>query len=226
MQSLQQLDMFAGDPSAASYGWLGTVTDFSNRAAATWLNQMTAQYQRLYRQRPTRTQLQASGWCAYLTRDLAVAKQYCRDRYQSQPNKRYGIVASSRARNLTSYGVANDYKATQRVNMGPWYIDPPESPLSCCNFDQVVTEFGCQGLELDLAIVAWGGDLIWQADRWVCQTHQRNVQDPQRLRLNSYRVLLSRGRDGFIVFVPPEPQMDETANSLLAAGLVAIAVDD
>ncbi|MEM6426228.1 MAG: DNA/RNA helicase domain-containing protein, partial [Cyanobacteria bacterium P01_D01_bin.128] len=159
------------------------------------------------------------GFRAYLTRDLDWAKQYCRDRYSDQPDKRYGIVASSRAKNLARCGVANDYKSTLRVKAGAWYIDPPDSPRSCCALDQVVTEFGCQGLELDMAVIAWGSDLVWQGGQWVCNTRQRNVKDPRRLRLNSYRVLLSRGRDGIVVFVPPEAQMDATAEILQRSGL-------
>ena len=36
---------------------------------------------------------------------------------------------------------------------------------------------------------------------------------------NSYRVLLTRGRDGFVIFVPPAPEMDEVYNTLLSAGV-------
>lgn len=160
-----------------------------------------------------------SGFRAYLTRNLEVAKAYCRNRYGGQLHKRYGMVASSRAKNLSGYGIPNDYKSTVRVKPGPWYIDPPDSPQSCCALEQVVTEFGCQGLELDFAIVAWGGDLLWQETSWVCNTRQRQVQDPRRLRLNSYRVLLSRGRDGLVVFVPPEDRMEATAAALRQSGL-------
>ncbi|WP_201388032.1 DNA/RNA helicase domain-containing protein [Ktedonobacter sp. SOSP1-85] len=45
------------------------------------------------------------------------------------------------------------------------------------------------------------------------------ARDPHQLRINSYRVLLSRGRDGFIVFVPQEPLMDTTYQVLISAGL-------
>jgi DUF2075 family protein len=45
------------------------------------------------------------------------------------------------------------------------------------------------------------------------------ARDPHQLRLNSYRVLLTRGRDGFVVFVPPEPEMRETYRALRDAGL-------
>lgn len=161
----------------------------------------------------------AEGFAAYLTRDLVTAQQYCRDRYQHQPNRRYGLLASSRARNLEKYGIPNDYKSTQRVKVGPWYIDPPDSADSCCAFTSVMTEFGCQGLELDFPIVAWGDDLLWQDSQWVTHSRQRQVRDPLRLRLNSYRVLLTRGRDGFMLFVPPETKLNNIYSLLKASGL-------
>jgi hypothetical protein len=165
------------------------------------------------------TRLNGAGFAAYLTRDLETAKAYCRDRYQFQPDKRYGLLASSRARNLTAYGINNDYMATQRLKVGPWYIDPPDSPLSCCALESVATEFSCQGLELDLPIVGWGNDLIWRETSWASHVRPKNVRDPLRLRLNSYRVLLTRGRDGFIVFVPPDPKMDGSFAALRDSGL-------
>ncbi|NEP17177.1 MAG: DUF2075 domain-containing protein [Leptolyngbya sp. SIO4C1] len=167
---------------------------------------------------------QLSGFDMYVARDLETAKAYCRQRYAEQVDKRYGLMASSRARNLAKYGVANDYLATQRLKVGPWYIDPPDSLLSCCALTGVVTEFGCQGLELDFPIVCWGSDLTWQ-DGWTSSVRQKNVSNPLRLRLNSYRVLLTRGRDGFVVFVPPEPAMDSTYDSLAAAGLEPLSAE-
>jgi hypothetical protein len=39
------------------------------------------------------------------------------------------------------------------------------------------------------------------------------------LRLNAYRVLLTRGRDGAVLFVPPGAEMDSTASALHRAGI-------
>jgi DUF2075 family protein len=161
----------------------------------------------------------AEGFDSYLTQDLEDAKNYCRDRYQAQSDKRYGLIASSRAKNLTQYGIRNDYLSTQKLNIGAWYIDPPEAESSCCTFDRVATEFSCQGLELDFPILGWGDDLTWQDQAWTTLSRQKKVQNPLQLRLNSYRVLLTRGRDGFIVFVPPERKMDKTFEILKSAGL-------
>lgn len=44
------------------------------------------------------------------------------------------------------------------------------------------------------------------------------MRDPFRLRRNVYRVLLTRGRDGMVVFVPADPHMEETFAFLRASG--------
>ena len=43
-----------------------------------------------------------------------------------------------------------------------------------------------------------------------------HVRDPFQLRVNAYRVLLTRGRDGAVIFVPPLTELDATAARLQA----------
>ena len=89
------------------------------------------------------------------------------------------------------------------MRLGPWYYDDPQSPRSCCQFDEAATEFQCQGLELDLPVVGWGVDLHWDRRSWRSRPPRHSdAEDPHQLRLNSYRVLLTRGRDGSVLFVP------------------------
>jgi DUF2075 family protein len=85
---------------------------------------------------------------------------------------------------------------------------------------EVVTEFGCQGLELDMAIVAWGNDFMWSGTEWELRKMRTRIPqvDPHQLRLNSYRVLLTRSREGVIIFVPPKPEFDGTTHAVLASG--------
>lgn len=169
------------------------------------------------------TDLASGGFSARLTRDLGAAKAYCQARYADAPAKTFGLIASSRARNLARHGIPNDYPSTQKVRLGPWFVDPPESPESCRALLDVATEFGCQGLELDLPIVCWGDDLTWDGAAWSSRvTKQKGVLDPGRLRLNSYRVLLSRGRDGIVAFVPPESVMDDTHSALERSGFMPL----
>jgi DUF2075 family protein len=90
---------------------------------------------------------------------------------------------------------------------------------------EVATEFAAQGLELDFALFAWGSDLLWEADAWsTCHSRgtRGTVKDAARMRRNVYRVLLTRGRDGTVVFVPPAPGFDATYERLLRCGFAPL----
>jgi DUF2075 family protein len=157
----------------------------------------------------------------YITRDLKKAKNYVYNRYQDYEDKRYGLIASSKGYNLQKYGIPNGFYDTKKVNIEKWFIDPPTSPFSYCQLTTLVTEFGCQGLELDFPILCWGNDLSWDSQSWKTPKPRKSeAQDPHKLRINSYRVLLTRGRDGFIVYLPPENEMDKTFQFLLKSGLI------
>ena len=142
------------------------------------------------------------------------------------PDAHFGIVASSRDKDLHQFGIENDFMATRRVKLGPWFTESEDSQWSCRRLDQVVTEFGCQGLELDMALVAWGTDLLRENGAWSDRKARRysnqgqaKTRDPFQMRLNAYRVLLTRGRDGAIIFVPPLSELDETYECLLDCGV-------
>jgi hypothetical protein len=128
-----------------------------------------------------------------MTLNLDTAKTYLRERYAEHKLARFGLVASSRDRDLIHFGVRNDFNWTKNVKVGPWYVDGDRSPVSCRQLEEVVTEFAAQGLDLDVALLCWGTDLVREGGRW-STTRARgykkgsNVRDPFQLRLNAYRV--------------------------------------
>ncbi len=169
--------------------------------------------------------LDEGGYHFRLTRNLDTAKEYLRDRYMDDPDARFGLIASSKDRDLAGYGVLNDFQSTKRVQNGPWFAEGDDDPRSrsCRELRACVTEFGCQGLELDASLLAWGSDLIREGGIWTNRMargyqHPADVRDPLQLRRNAYRVLLTRGRDGTVVFVPPMKLLDETHRYLLESG--------
>jgi len=100
-----------------------------------------------------------------------------------------------------------------------------------------MSEFGCQGLELDYICLSWGGDLIWSNNRWTPRMMRAprwqmiHALEKRRSRLNGYRVLLTRGRAGSIIYVPQGDEDDPTrspmeadaiANTLISAGCVLL----
>jgi hypothetical protein len=48
------------------------------------------------------------------------------------------------------------------------------------------------------------------------------VHDAFQLRMNAYRVLLTRARDASVVFVPEVPELDETFEYLVRSGFVEL----
>ena len=156
----------------------------------------------------------------FISRDLEVAKSYVTTRFAGESTKRYGILASSKDRVLPEYGIKNGFQDTKLVKNAKWYNENLGTKGSCCNMEEVVTEFGCQGLELDMAIVAWGNDFLWTGDEWEMRKMRTRIpqNDPHQLRMNSYRVLLTRSREGVIIFIPPKPEFDKTEHALLASG--------
>jgi hypothetical protein len=171
-------------------------------------------------------QLVHGGYRLLLTRDLDLAKEYLRDRYSDAPEARHGLLASSKDRDLAALGIPNDWAGSRLMNRapGPWFCEGGEHPRSCRRLSEVATEFQAQGLELDAALVAWGTDLVRNGGVWSnasARGYKRGVQvrDPFQLRVNAYRVLLTRARDVSVMLVPPLPALDETFEHLSACGV-------
>lgn len=162
-----------------------------------------------------------AGFSMFVTRDLQSAKDYCDSRYDGNLDKRYGLIASSKGRDLPKFGVDNSfYGAINRGRYGKWFNTPKGSGGSCCDLKGVVTEFGIQGLELDMPIVCWDRDMSWNGTGWdKFKNNEDKDSDDNVYRVNSYRVLLTRGRDGFIIFIPPTSNLDKLYTMLKSLGI-------
>ncbi|MDD5024854.1 MAG: DUF2075 domain-containing protein [Methanoregula sp.] len=65
---------------------------------------------------------------------------------------------------------------------------------------EVVSEFPYRGWSWSSPL-CWGNNFV-RDEEWKSQPAKRSkAKDPHQLRVNSYRGLLTRGRDGFIVIV-------------------------
>ena len=160
-----------------------------------------------------------AGFNMYITRDLNKAKSYCTNRYKGNENKKFGLMASSKAKNLSTYGM----KPRFQPDVAAWFNKAPDEPGSCCQLKVTVSEFDCQGLEVDMPIIGWGIDMLWEGSNW----SRFNANEPANseantYRINSYRVLLTRGRDGFVIFMPPEDRFDATYDVLRKAGIAEL----
>jgi len=160
----------------------------------------------------------------YVTRDLEQAKDYVKNRYEENKDARFGMLASSRDKVLRNFGVRNEFQDSKNMKIGPWFSEGEESEHSCRHLVKTATEYQAQGLELDFSIVCWGGDLVRKAGAWTNENatnYKRgsHVINPMQLRINSYRVLLTRGRDGMIIFVPNLTALDKTYEYFKQVGI-------
>jgi hypothetical protein len=145
-----------------------------------------------------------------LTRNLADAKEWIRD--HARGTERYGLVASSKAQRLKPDAV--DIRV--EVNPVHWFLNDKEDTRSSYYLEDAATEFQVQGLELDWACVAWDGDLRFDDSGWSCH-HFRGKRwckvgkaENRRFLRNAYRVLLTRARQGMVIYVPSGNQGDST----------------
>ena len=146
----------------------------------------------------------------YITRDLNTAKEWVRDK--SQGTTRYGLLASSGALRLKPEGIF----VKNEINVANWFLNGKDDVRSSYALEDVVTEFDIQGLELDYNIVAWDADFRitptgWTYNAFKGNKWQRVNSEERRLYLkNAYRVLLTRARQGMIIFVPEGSDTDPT----------------
>ena len=161
------------------------------------------------------TEQNADGSMKYpilLTRDLAKAKQWVKD--VSLGTERYGIVASSGAKRLRADGVI----VPKDIEVEKWFLNGKDDVNSSYFMEVAVSEFKIQGLEIDYAVVAWEGDFRFVNGEFTYNSFSGsswskvNKKIDQDYLKNSYRVLLTRSRQGFIIYVPKGSDEDITRN--------------
>jgi hypothetical protein len=88
----------------------------------------------------------------FLTRELEKAKSWLRQ--QAKGSERIGLISSSGARRLRPIGI--DVK--NEISAPNWFLNNSQDIRSSYFLEEVATEFDIQGLEIDWACVAWGGN--------------------------------------------------------------------
>lgn len=145
-----------------------------------------------------------------ITRDISKAKEWLHN--QSRGTERYGIIVSSKGERLKPYCI--DVKSP--MNYVYWFLNGKEDVRSSYYLEAVATEFQIQGLELDWTCVAWDADFRYSEKGWNYFSFQaskwQNVNKKERKQYlkNAYRVLLTRARQGMVIFIPSGDTEDPT----------------
>ena len=172
-----------------------------------------------------------SSYPILITRNISCAKSWLRSK--ARGSERYGLLASSGAIRLKPFAI-NVKNSIDPIN---WFLNDDKDIRSSYFLEDVATEFDVQGLELDWTCVAWDADLRHNGTEWLRRSFRGakwqivNDEDAKRYLKNAYRVLLTRARQGMVIFVPngssedetrPHSFYDETFNYLRSLGVVEI----
>lgn len=145
-----------------------------------------------------------------ITRDLNKAKIWIKE--QCRGTTRYGLLASSGGLRLKPEGVF----VKNEINVANWFLNGKDDVRSSYSLEDVVTEFDIQGLEIDYSLIAWDADLRFNGNTWSYYNfvgNKWNVVRSEEKKLylkNAYRVLLTRARQGMVIFIPEGSDTDET----------------
>lgn len=154
-----------------------------------------------------------------LTRDLDTARTWLRD--HARGSERFGLIASSGAYRLRADGL----NVRAKVDPSNWFLNGSDDVRSAYYLEEVATEFDIQGLEVDWAGICWDADLRRETGSWQSYafkgTRWQNVNtaDRQLYLKNAYRVILTRARQGMVIFVPQGDDSDFTRPTAFYDGI-------
>lgn len=145
-----------------------------------------------------------------ITRDLPKARTWIRAR--ARGSERYGLVASSQAMRLKPHAI------DVRVPVDPvhYFLADADDTRSSYYLEDAATEFHIQGLELDWVVMNWDADLRHTGSGWShhsfrgSQWVKVHAAERRRYLENAYRVLMTRARQGMVIFVPRGDARDPT----------------
>ena len=145
-----------------------------------------------------------------MTRNLDTARNWLRA--NARGTERFGFIASSGAKRLRPEGL----NVSVKIDAVNWFLNGPDDVRSAYYLEEVATEFDVQGLEVDWAGVCWGADLRYISGAWETLafkgTKWQNINKEARRTylINAYRVILTRARQGLVLYVPNGDLEDPT----------------
>ena len=145
-----------------------------------------------------------------ITRSLQTARQWLHT--MARGTERIGLVASSGALRLRPEGIF----VKSSIDPANWFLNDKHDVRSSYYMEDVATQFDIQGLELDWVGACWDADMRHENGQWVPYafkgTKWQNIGAEERriYQLNAYRVLLTRARQGMVIFIPKGDPDDPT----------------
>ena len=140
-----------------------------------------------------------------ITRKFDVAKNWVKKK--ARGTERYGLLASSEGKRLRAEGIW----VPSEINHVGWFLNEKDNVDSSYYLEVAASEFKVQGLEIDYAVLAWDADLRYTSngfDYFKFRGTKWNHEQRQHYLKNAYRVLMTRARQGLIIYIPEGDEED------------------
>lgn len=133
----------------------------------------------------------------------------------STPDEHTGFIISSHNTNAAGrrlFGEKYHLQYVKTCHPYQWFMRDSH------DFCNTGTEFLVQGIDLDWPVVGFLGDYYLENGKWKINPHASHfnseIINREQLIENVYRVLLTRARKGLYLFVPKDPILKETYETL------------
>lgn len=169
--------------------------------------------------------LSLNAYPLFITRSLKKAKAWLKEK--ARGSERYGLVAEANAIRLKPEGIF----VKSDIDPANWFLGDKNDVRSSYFLEDVATEYAIQGLELDWVCMCWDASLRridndWELYKFTGTKFQERKQMHQRkYLLNAYRVLLTRARQGMVIFIPEGDDQDFSRKKAFYDGTYKYLVD-
>lgn len=142
------------------------------------------------------------SYLVLITRKFDVAKNWVKKK--ARGTERYGLLASSEGKRLRAEGIW----VPSEINHVGWFLNEKDNVDSSYYLEVAASEFKVQGLEIDYAVLAWDADLRYTSNGFEyfkfrgTKWNHVNQEQRQHYLKNAYRVLMTRARQGLIIYIP------------------------
>lgn len=154
-----------------------------------------------------------NGFDLLITRNLEDALTYCRSRYGERPNSFCTLTSSESFINdmeelpQSHRKLVYEYEVANRLEIDGYFQNNGLNDSDGVFYP--LPEYQSIGFEIQMPIIAWGYDYLWYRDRWNFEFVRRHMGNTIS-RKNTYRIMLTRGRDGVILYFPAIWELDRT----------------
>lgn len=155
-------------------------------------------------------ELREHAYHVYVTREFSLAKAWIKEK--ARGSERYGLLASSEGKRLRGEGIW----VPAQIDHVAWFLQGKDNVNSSYRMEVTASEFKVQGLELDYVLLCWDADFRYEEGGFKCykfrgRWNKVNKEDQQAYMKNAYRVLMTRARQGMVIYVPEGADADEDA---------------